>query len=405
MSKRKHAVKLEHVERKVLRFPTHPVQLPESERVVGLALSGGGSHGAFTAGIFHTVYSAYLDEGRLPKLRVVSGTSTGSLVGGLIAEMYGRYKTKDDPKKALEKLEKLYTDVHQDEIALVPDSALGTIWNLITKHGVADISPLQKTIEHNLVPELIEAATRGPDPTEYVATITDMVIGKPRGFSSARREDMALMGQVIFASCAQPVVMTPAYVNPVEGLDIWATDGGVREVIPFREAMRPKTTHICAVALNEISIDEDKAMTRTGDTNPLDQIDRGLSVMNDEVARDDERMARTVAYINRARDRLRAHGVDEATIAKALPYGEMLPTRGEPADPDHHDPNDDSIYDESKLREILFFRFKTQDLPSSMIFEPSAMLPLWKQGVALASEHMAEIRSFLEAGGMLAPAS
>ncbi len=391
---------LGQVERKVERFPMASVPLPEGDRVVGLALSGGGSHGAFTAGIFHTVYSKYLEEDRLPKLRVVTGTSTGSLVGALITELYGRFKTKQAPKKALDKLFRLYTMVFQNDVAKIPNGTLGTLWNLVTKGGVADISPLRKLIADNIEPALMKAALDGPHPTEYVATIVDMVAGHPRGFRTSDAGDMAIMGEVIFASCAQPVVMTPAYV-PFSGEDRWATDGGVREVIPFREAMRPGTTHLCAVALNEASIDPDPTMTKQGTTDPFKRIDRGLSVMNDEVARDDERMARAIAYINRGRDRLRLAGVSEADIDQALPLGELLPTDGDPTDPDDHDPNDDLIYDEAKLREILFFRFKTQNLPSSMVFMPWTMAPLFSQGKQLALDHMDDIRAFLEADGML----
>jgi predicted acylesterase/phospholipase RssA len=400
MSPRPKKKTLGSVERKLQKFPLESVPLPADERVVGLALSGGGSHGAFTAGIFHTVYSKYVEENRLPKLRVVSGTSTGSLVGALIAELYGRYKTKQSPKKALDKLFHLYTMVFQNQVADVPDGPVGTVWNLFTKGGVADITPLKKLIADNIEPTLMKAALDGDHPTEYVATIVDMVAGHPRGFRSSEAADMAIMSEVIFASCAQPVVMTPAYV-PFDGQDRWATDGGVREVIPFREAMRPGTTHLCAVALNEASIDPDHTMTETGTTDPFKRIDRGLSVMNDEVARDDERMARAIAYINRARDRLKLAGVPAATIDQALPLGELLPTEGDPTDPNDHDPNDDLIYDEAKLREILFFRFKTQDLPSSMVFMPWTMAPLFSQGKQLALDHMDDIRAFLEADGML----
>ena len=128
------------------------------------------------------------------------------------------------------------------------------------------------------------------------------------------------------------------------------------------------------------------------------RIGRGISVMNDEVARDDERLARMSAYINRAKDVLAARGVSKAVIDAAFPSPIL------PPDPDlpNYDPYEDAVYNESKLRDILLFRFRQMQLPDSDHFDEKDLTYMFELGKALAEEHMDQIREVLFAAGTIA---
>lgn len=373
------------------------VELPSP--MCGIALSGGGSHGAFAAGVIHTVFSELLAQGRLPHVKIVSGTSTGALVAGLLVQMVGRFKLGKKPEEPLEDLRRLYTETTQSEVGEKPDGILCVGWNLYRKHGVMDITPLRALIERYYDAEAIAAAAAGPQPVLYSCNFIDMTTGQQRHFSSADKVaapcDKARMAPAIFASCAQPVVMTPAYVD-----GRWATDGGVREVIPFRELMRRSCTHALAVALNEPELDhETKGFLASDKPDPLKLIDRGLTVMNDEVARDDERLARFSAHLNRAKDRLRQRGVAEEIIQAAF-SGEILEDDVE-SPQGCRDPMEDGLYNCSELREILLFRFEQRDLAPTDVFVKEKLQEMFDMGVEKAKAALPRVVEALFVGGAL----
>lgn len=367
----------------------------------GIALSGGGSHGAFSAGLIHRVFSALLERRTLPRLGIVSGTSTGALVGGLLVQMYGRFKAGNQPEQALAELEYLYTRTTQGEVGEKPEKPWWVGLNLLRKHGVMDISPLRRLIGRYYEPEHVAAAAAGPDPIPYSCNFIDMVSGQQRHFASDDRDvpggasAAPRMTDAMFASCAQPVVMTPAYVD-----GHWATDGGVREVIPLREVMGRHCTHALAVALNEPELDHERAGFNQADKpDPLKMIERGIVVMNDEVARDDERLARFSAHLNRAKDRLRLAGVAPEVIEAAF-SSELLIDDVDQA-PGCQDPMEDSLYNCSRLRELLLFRFERERLESSDKFDPVELRRMFDMGVAKAEQHLPRIVETLFVGGAL----
>ncbi|NUP10430.1 MAG: hypothetical protein HOW73_30640 [Polyangiaceae bacterium] len=373
------------------RYPAGGCNVPDPK--AGIALSGGGSLGAFTAGIVHAAYSRFLDAGRLPRVSVVSGTSTGSLVAGMLVNLYGRFRLGEDPRRALDDLRKVYTETTQDQVGKRPKTIFGTAFNLVTKRGVMDIEPLRELVEKHYSHRHFAAALDGPDAVVYSADVINMKTGLPVRYKSDDGHSKATMIDAIFASCAQPVVMTPAYIG-----DDWVVDGGIREVIPFRASLYAGCTHVLAVALNEPRIDPDPKMTpRNQDV--LARIARGLSVMNDEVARDDERMARLVAYINRAKDELLRRGVARADVDAAFGDG-PLPHSDKPLKGREHDAYDDQAYNAARLRELVLFRFEQRhDLPSAEVFDPVEMSKLFDQGVKLAQVHMEWIERSLFAAG------
>jgi len=383
--------------------PSSVLYVRSDERIVlddpmaGIALSGGGSYGAFAAGIVHQAFSTFLEEGKLPRLRIISGTSTGALVAGLLTQLYGRFKKGDAPEKALDDLQRAYTETEQDEVGRKPKSLPCVVWNLMMHDGVMDIRPLRDLIERSYEEAYMTAALAEPSPIIYSCNFIDMPSGQQRHFASddAGGAAAARMVPAIFASCAQPVVMTPAFVD-----GYWATDGGVREVIPFREVMHRGCTAVMAVALNEPEIDHvEEGMAEGDDHNPLEMIERGLMVMNDEVARDDERLARVCAYLRRAKDILAHEGVAPSVLEAAFPPG-PLEEDIDPA-PGDQDPYDNAHYNHSELRDILLFRFGRQKLPPQDVFTPETLAPMFADGAKAAEENMSAIRELLFVGGSI----
>lgn len=373
--------------------------LSNVDPIAGIALSGGGSHGAYAAGIVHTAYSQFFKEGRIPRVKVIAGTSTGSLVAGLLCQFYGRYKSRNDPLKSLRDLERVYTKTTQADIGFRPKGMINLVFNLFWKKGVMDVSPLRSLIGAYFEPHHMADALDEPHPTAYACNFIDMVSGQHRYvYSSASlahdREESLRMHAAIFASCAQPVVMTPAFVD-----ERWAVDGGVREVIPFREAMRQGCTAVLAVALNEPELDANDGMDSRHAKNPLHMIERGLEVMNDEVARDDERLAFLTAYLNRAKDAVRDH-VSADVFAQAFPKV-CLPDDVDVLRPGAQDPYENGVYNRSELRDILLFRFEKRDLPKTDEFSEKILGELFEHGVQSAHDHLSEIRDLLFVGGAL----
>ncbi len=381
----------------VQRFPEQPHDLPaEVQAKVGIALSGGGSHGAFTAGIIHKAFSTYLAEGKLPKVALIAGTSTGSLVAALLTQTYGALrKSKSAAEGELAKLKHVYTETRQEEVGILPSGTVCKIWNLITKGGLMDIEPLKALVQKYYTQELFDLAREKDDKVVYVANVVDMPSGFVEHFFSDKGWSEDIMRQAIFASCAQPVVMTPAMITK-KSKPRWSTDGGVREVIPFREPMDRGCTHVLAVALNEPHIDPASDEVNDDPKDVFGRIDRGLSVMNDEVARDDERMARMAAFLNRGKDLLLREGVDRALVERAFPKEGPLPYVGA----QKRDPYDNKAYNEAVLREILFFRMQqSDDIPDSNVFEPGPLTKMFEWGVELAEKEAVKIREFLFAAG------
>ena len=222
-----------------------------------------------------------------------------------------------------------------------------------------------------------------------------MPTGFGKQFYSNADHGRDIMCEAIFASCAQPVVMTPATVS-----GHWSTDGGVREVIPFREPMNNGCTHILAVALNEPHIDPGDAACMKDPKDVFGRIDRGLSVMNDEVARDDERLARMTAFLNRGKDVLLYNDVTQELLDRAFPATGPLPEGENAGSPGNKDPYDNRAYNHSVLRELLFFRLEQRDdMPDSNVFDEKNLTTMFRWGQELADKNAGAIRKFLfEAG-------
>ena len=177
-----------------------PATLPPKRSI--LCLSGGGSYGAYSAGILY----GWSRRGDRPQFDVVTGISTGALIAPLVF-LGPKY---DD------KIKDFYTTVQSRDI-----------FNLravrgIFSEGLADNSPLSRKVEETLTPEVVTeiAAAHAQGRRLYIGT-TEL---EGRRFvtwdigaiaSRGTPEDLTLIKQILLGSSAIPGFFPPSQI-PVE---------------------------------------------------------------------------------------------------------------------------------------------------------------------------------------------
>jgi len=155
-----------------------------------LSLSGGGSHGAFEAGVVdHLVNNGV-------KWNVIAGVSAGSLNAAFV----GRY---DNFKNATEHLKNIWCDLKNSDVYKIH----------LNKLNILDSEPLKNTINKNL--EL----------TQYNSSIFPTLIGMTNiqngKFQIENILKLTDITDILMASSAIPIVFAPVKVN-----DAYFIDGG-----------------------------------------------------------------------------------------------------------------------------------------------------------------------------------
>ena len=183
-----------------------------------LALSGGGQHGAFGAGVMN----AWTDSGERPVFDAVSGISTGALIAPFA---YLGPDYDDD-------LEAFYTTISTDDV-LIP-----TIFSGVTGGtALASTAPLRAKIEEYITPDILEkvAAEHRKGRMLFIGT-TNLDVSRPVIWNmgaiaaSGHPGALQLFRDVIQASAAIPVVFPPVFIEVEAGgrvFDEMHVDGGV----------------------------------------------------------------------------------------------------------------------------------------------------------------------------------
>jgi predicted acylesterase/phospholipase RssA len=183
-----------------------------------LAISGGGSHGAFAAGLLR----GWSEAGSRPTFRLVTGVS----VGAVIAPFAFLGSAYDD------RLRELATNI-SDEKVYRRKELLGSLMS----DSVTDSAPLVRLLRQYYDEDLMKAVARehAKGRRLYVGT-TNLDSGRPVIWdlgaiaSSGSPDALKVFRQVIFASAALPVLFRPAYIG-IEAngqrYDEMHVDGGV----------------------------------------------------------------------------------------------------------------------------------------------------------------------------------
>lgn len=181
-----------------------------------LALSGGGSHGAYGAGFL----TGWTESGTRPKFDIVTGVSTGALMA-IYAFLGPEYDAK---------LRELYTEISTSDIY----SNKGPSGFL--SDSLYDYSPLKRQIEKNIDQAMLNriAAEHRKGRRLYVATTnldsTQLVVWDMGDIAAGgRTNDVQMFQKVIRASATVPAFFKPVYIKPVRGVQLRQAhvDGGI----------------------------------------------------------------------------------------------------------------------------------------------------------------------------------
>lgn len=204
-----------------------------------LVISGGGSHGAFGAGVL----AGWTKSGRRPTFDIVTGISTGALMAG-----YAFLGPAYD-----ENLRALYTETQERDIYIVKGIAG------LFGQSVFDANPLRKKIDEAVNPEFLDAIAREHRKGRrlYVGTsnlddgqVAIWNMGQIAASDEPGKRE--LFRDILLASAAIPGLFEPVFL-PKSADDggvakAMHVDGGVRSPLLLRSFMLvargPRNVHI-----------------------------------------------------------------------------------------------------------------------------------------------------------------
>jgi len=182
-----------------------------------LTLSGGGTRGAFGAGIL----SGWTDSGEIPEFDIVTGVSTGAVMATFV------FLGNDE----LEKVKSFYTKMYTEDI--YTNSWLSFFGSAYLMNP----APLKKLFANNFNEALLNsvAAAHAKGRRLYIGT-TNIDTGQQIVWdmgaiaSSSRSDKYQRFADIIYASSALPVYLPPQYISvDIEGKRYYQmhVDGGI----------------------------------------------------------------------------------------------------------------------------------------------------------------------------------
>ena len=163
-----------------------------------LAISGGGSHGAYGIGLLDGWYH----RGGMPDFDVVTGISTGSIISTFV--FLGG--------EQIDHIAKLYTGINTSNIYHY------NFFKLFGGSSITSTKPLKNMLKQYITPEILKAVAseykRGR--RLYTGTLNidtgHLVVWDMGAIAASGRPDsLQLYRDVIYASCAMPGVFDPQY--------------------------------------------------------------------------------------------------------------------------------------------------------------------------------------------------
>jgi hypothetical protein len=237
-----------------------------------LALSGGGSDGAFGAGIL----GGWTASGKRPEFDVVTGVSTGALTAPF-AFLGPRYDAA---------LKDVFTQSDTRDIAIARP-----VRGLLIGDSLASNAPLAKVVAHYVTDEFLqEVAAEHRKGRRLLIGTTNLDAERPVIWdmgeiaSSGRPEALQLFRTVLLASAAIPAVFPPGFVKV-------AADGNVYEEM-----------HVDGGATREVFLVPTQFMAKSVDARlGINPIRRAYIIRNGHVAPEFKAVkARTLSIAGRA---------------------------------------------------------------------------------------------------------
>lgn len=213
---------------------------------IGLALSGGGSKGAFTVGALKVIRQ----ELGVTSVPIISGTSTGALIGTLLA--VNDWSTLVDVYSNIRTENIVYPPINLSKTTGLEAACLGAWVLLFRRRAIFDTSDLEASIDANVDFSAVKNAY--PD-TLLIYNTIDLQTGDVRVFNNKKHKPEVLR-KALLASSNMPV-----FTNPVEipdektGDPHQYVDGGVREFLPLKAIYESdvEVDHIFAISTAPLS--------------------------------------------------------------------------------------------------------------------------------------------------------
>jgi len=266
---------------------------------IGLALSGGGSKGAFIVGALSAIRQTV---GR--RFSVISGTSTGSLIASLLAT------------NQWTRLVKIYTTVKTDNIvspnlplvaSLAGPEAVLFASAILGGRAIFDTKGLSDMIDAHVDFERVKQAF---PKTMVIFNAVDMQTGELAMFNN-RDHGPDLLKKGLLASANMPVLTDPVQIE-VDGQTHQYVDGGLREFLPLAAVFGSgvEIDHIYAISSSPLRAKKGKPEY----DRITDILGRTVDLLSAEVGYNDFQTGLMGNALLQMRDNARAKGVAEREL-------------------------------------------------------------------------------------------
>ncbi len=329
---------------------------------IGLALSGGGSKGAFTVGVLQVI-DQVLDAQPYP---VISGTSTGALIGTLLAtnqfarlvEIYSTVETSDivNPHHAF------IATVFGPEAVLFAQAILGG-------RAIFDSRALRQTIEQNLNFTKLKQSR-----TLLIYNTVNLQSGELETFSN-KDYPKEILVDALLASANMPVLTDPVPIANGTVPPPQFVNGGVREFLPLRAVFESgvELDHIIAISTAPLS----PQLTPGRLDDILGILKRTIDLLNSEIAHDDYLGAQLFNGILQMVENAEAAGVPRSALLRDVPEEVRTRLEGKRAVP------------------VTFIGPDSHLDMDSLTFEPAEMKKAMRLGVKIAKKIVPTIEKVL----------
>jgi NTE family protein len=246
------------------------MQAPKARAKVGIVLSGGGSRGAYEAGIFHYIRTDLAKRlGRHVPIDIITGTSVGAINAAFIAA------TMADPTAQAEQIASAWRSLQLEHlIGLRPGDVLRAVRMLLGGDppppppgsfrygGILDTSGLERFVIRTIPWRGIERSLRGGHLHAISVSATHVGTGHTVVFLSSAepvprewsrdpfvRHRAARIGpRHVLASAAIPMLFPAVKIG-----DEYFTDGGLRQNTPMSPAIRLGADRLLLISLRHLS--------------------------------------------------------------------------------------------------------------------------------------------------------
>jgi predicted acylesterase/phospholipase RssA len=308
---------------------------------IGLALSGGGSKGAFTVGALKVIRQ----ELGITSFPIISGTSTGALIGTLLA--VNDWSTLVDVYSNIRTENIVWPPIDLSKAKGLKAVALGAWVLLLGRRAIFETSSLEASIDANVdFPAVTRANTR------LIYNTVDLQTGNVRLFDN-KKDKADEIRKALLASSNMPVFTNPVKIPGQDTSDSHQyVDGGVREFLPLEAIYRSPVQLDQIVAISTAPLSARRV--EEGYDRIAGILIRTIDLMETEIAKNDLRGSR---HYNALLKMIRE--APEGEMERAIPEEVMKKVKTKREidvlliEPDSHIDMDPLTFEPEKMQELM----------------------------------------------------